>query len=101
MKVYELLSDESKWAQYALAKTKEGSTCDPLSREAVCWCLRGAVIKCYGMYNYEEGSSSVRVLEKIATELTRMNVTTWISAWQDNKTRTFAEVRDLTLRLDI
>lgn len=47
MKVQELLSDRSKWTQGRLARDARGIPCSPRSSEAVCWCVYGALDKCY------------------------------------------------------
>ena len=43
-----LLFDKSNWAQKALAKDKDGNVVRLRSEDAVCWCLLGAGLKCYG-----------------------------------------------------
>lgn len=47
MKVKELLKTEDKWTQGYYARTKTGTFVDATNRSAVCYCLRGAVEKCY------------------------------------------------------
>lgn len=44
--VYLLLRDPSRWTQRAPARDAKGRPCYGASREAVCWCLVGAVSKC-------------------------------------------------------
>jgi hypothetical protein len=41
----DLLRDEVRFAQCALALTAKGRDCDPLSPKAVRWCLNGALRK--------------------------------------------------------
>lgn len=47
MKAFELLSSPEKWIQGAYAKTASNVICNPLDDVAVCWCLSGAIYKCY------------------------------------------------------
>lgn len=47
MKAHELLSDESKWTQKALARNSKGDYCFEQSPDAVQWCTVGAIYKCY------------------------------------------------------
>lgn len=41
----ELLSDPKRWARRVGARNAKGRKCDPLSAEAVRWCLGGALFK--------------------------------------------------------
>lgn len=43
MKIKELFSDPSKWAQGHYGLTAEGDTCFGSDPDAVCFCLSGAV----------------------------------------------------------
>lgn len=45
--VLDLLSDIGNWTQEDFARDKEGEFVSPGSDTAVCWCLLGAVRKCY------------------------------------------------------
>lgn len=47
MKVQELLTDESKWTQDTSARARDGKPVSPQSQRAVCWCLVGAIVRCY------------------------------------------------------
>lgn len=46
--VYELLEDESRWTQKAVAKDEEGRMVASFDEGAVSWCLWGATKKVYG-----------------------------------------------------
>lgn len=50
MKITEVLSDESKWARNTLARDKYLAAVDPTDALAVCWCLDGAIDKCYSTF---------------------------------------------------
>lgn len=46
MKLKDLLCNEDKWTQGALARNADGEPVDPESEEAVCWCLIGGIHRC-------------------------------------------------------
>lgn len=51
MKAKDLLADPAHWTKGALAKDKFGVQCWHSAPEAACWCLEGAIRKCYpGQY---------------------------------------------------
>jgi hypothetical protein len=45
--VLDLLSDESKWTKGCFARNTDGDSVSPESAEACCWCLDGAIIRCF------------------------------------------------------
>ena len=47
MKVKELLADESKWTRSVLARNRGGYACSPTDPTATCFCLLGAIDRCY------------------------------------------------------
>ena len=47
--ILDLLKDPSKWIKGTFARSKGGFEVGPRSPKAVCWCLRGAISKCYSM----------------------------------------------------
>ena len=49
--VKELLSDEHRWTQGAMARDKKQLKIKPLSDEATCWCLYGAIAKVSGGFH--------------------------------------------------
>lgn len=60
--VLDLLKDPSHWTQETFARTKSGKEVGPKSPIAVCWCLRGAIAKCYDGFESE-------AIEKLNTVL--------------------------------
>lgn len=48
MKVLELLSDPKRWTQGAMARDSDGMKRATYEKEATCFCLVGAIQKCYG-----------------------------------------------------
>lgn len=94
MKVKELLTDESKWTKGEFARTAEGMCCGSLSSFAVRWCLDGAVDHCYR--GNGDGVIYSEVREKVKKEI---GGSVW--DWNDNKERTFEDVKALIEKLDI
>lgn len=89
MKVRELLSDESKWTQFKLARNASGIPVDPKSPKASSFCLSEAIWRCYPDYDLRKN-----ILHKIITKID-CSVVGW------NDTHTFAEVKALVDELDI
>ncbi len=91
MKVRDLLTDESKWTQHLYARDANGVTTDLSGPYATCWCLVGALERCYGM---------TPEFSLAYTRLARRTVN-GVTEWNDTPTRTFTEVRALVEELDI
>ena len=88
MKVRELLSDESKWCQdwYGRDALGEGAAFDG---PAACqWCLMGAIFRCY----HDSRDVVIAVYGKTGRTITD---------WNDDPSRTYAEVKALVDELDI
>lgn len=96
MKMHELLSDPSKWTQGAVARDYKGKPVYPDHEEAVCWCPVGAAQKCYPEYQQalEVGD---RIRERIYGEPRQFG----LPQWNDAPGRTFEEVRQVLLELDV
>jgi len=90
MKIKELLNHSGRWTQGYFARAQSGSLCDAKSDEAVCWCLGGALQKCYGHL-----SERFEVYRKISDKIGIIPI------WNDDPTRTFDEVKSLLIELDI
>jgi len=111
MTIQELLTDETKWTQSAYARLASGEPCSSVHPEAVCWCLIGAVNRCYGGPDILSASSphydQRRTIEqrlRAAIEQTDPArygdpASPWydcapeLHSWNDDHDRTFAEVR--------
>ncbi len=61
MTVRGILSDRSKWTTKWYARTAEGSPCQTSGKEAVCWCIHGAIERCYG----DQTDEAVTALKKV------------------------------------
>lgn len=92
MKIKELLSTEKKWTKGTYARNAVGKACSPYSEEAVCFCLLGAVDKCYGTDTLYP-STKDQVLSKLRNHIGN------IAAFNDNASY-FAVVKVLK-ELDI
>lgn len=93
MKVHELLTDEKKWTQNSNAKDKNNYKINPLNDNAVSWCLIGAVIKCYDKKPIDIRAKIIQKLEE--------SIKTRLYLWNDTPGRTFNEVRELCINLDV
>ena len=94
MKVKELLSDESKWTKGFHARKADGSATSVESKEAVSFCLVGAVLRCYPI-------GYPIALKVIRKGIRRMKLRCSVYDWNDRKKRTFADVKNLVEELDI
>jgi hypothetical protein len=88
VKVQELLSSEDKWTQGSYAKDKDNFIVTINSLEAVKWCLKGAIHKCYPDH-IEAGEIYYKISKKVR------------SINQYNDTHTYEEVMELVRELDI
>jgi len=92
MKVKELLSDKSKWTQGVYARNKDGESvlsCDP---QATCYCLSGALARCY-----VGGSATFWIMYRRIEALLAPNQT--IPRFNDKAT--FEEVKALVEMADV
>lgn len=90
MKIRELLDKPEKWTQGCTARDKDGIHVMLTSAAAVCWCLMGAVWKCY-LPN--ECGQIFTVLGK--------HVGDNVGFWNDARERTFEDVQKLIKELDL
>jgi hypothetical protein len=91
MKVYELLSEDSRWCQNTMAKNARGKDAGADYKSAVSWCLSGALKKCYPPM--EEYFKKISKVEDFLGEE--------VCAWNDTPERKFEEVVALVRHLDI
>lgn len=88
MKVQELLTDPSKWTKEAYARDINGKPVGTKSTEVSCFCLSGAIDRCY------QDSANIRL--KIHSYLHES-----IPVWNDAPERTFEDIQQLIKELDI
>lgn len=103
MKIRQLLSSPKKWTQEYYSYDKDGNRCEPNSKEAVCWCLGGAVLRCYSHKNITQREKIIVKLQKVLNgKLDRVKEHgNPISGWNDFPGRKFEEVKALVDELDI
>lgn len=95
MKVHELLNAENRWTQRQLARTGSGVKVHYSSPDASCWCLMGAVCKCYPV-----DSERRRVMDLI-DECTLKRFDVGFVTWNDDPQTTYADVFKLVKELNI
>lgn len=88
MKAWQLLDSREKWCQRVNARTKQGQETDIHGKDAACWCIYGAIEKCYGEDQRD-------VLQKLWTKHM------FAATWNDEGNRTWEEVHALLKELDI
>jgi hypothetical protein len=96
MKVHELYSDSSCWNQGNYAKTVSGQGVLPDAPEATCWCLMGALYKCYPDTKYR-----LTVMTKIYDHLHKLKLPRSLVLFNDDPETTYETVKALALKLDI
>ena len=87
-RVGRLLSDKAHWCQRSYARTLNGTIGKWWAPGASAWCLRGAIMRCYGTDSV--GQEAMWLLERAVHAKFDMRVT----EWQDDKKRTFEEVHE-------
>lgn len=94
MKPSELLDSPEKWTKGAWGRCKDGSACDCRDERATCWCIIGAIYKCF--------SNEARI-EKLLKEMRdSLNLSEHpLMWWNDNPERTYEEVIDLLKKFDL
>ena len=95
MTVAELLDSPEKWTQGAWARDKTGMALKVShSGKAVCWCLLGAFLKVY----IAAGRKDAGVARERLNALVPGGC---LVAWNDEKKRTFSQVRALVLKAGV
>lgn len=92
-KIKELLSEPSSWTQHVIARDSNGERVAAFDKSATCFCLYGAVRRCY--------SSDSRLETEVWSKLMNMIDNRDPIGWNDAPERTHAEVLELVTRLDI
>jgi hypothetical protein len=96
MKIKELYSGPEKWTKGVLARNAEGKQVDIKHPTAECFCIIGALKKCYAS-NIDDMQFQFAVA-KIITELGPIDS---LASWNDAPERTFEEVKALVERADV
>lgn len=98
MKLQKLFSNSKRWTKGAEARSKTGRSVDPKSRQAVCWCLSGAITKCYSNW-----SERIRVFAKVASFMRAgvMYAPYFIANFNDRPQTTIAQIRKIVKRANV
>ncbi len=96
MKIHQLLETPDKWTQGAFARLPDGKAVKSNHPNAVCWCLIGAICKCYDGIGAKTAISDAILAAAAGAVAGEM-----LSTWNDHPSRTHAEVLELVKRLDV
>lgn len=99
MTLQELLIDETKWIQGNWARNSKGARINCMSPDAACWCLAGALRRCYHATDSKDDSVLRQIWNRVDATLTDLGCDA--IAWNDTPSRTFADIRHLIETLDI
>jgi hypothetical protein len=92
MKTYELLDSPEKWTKEVLARDSKGNSTHPDSPEAVCWCVKGALRKCYPNYDdWRVAYDRLREAKNFGS----------IVSWQDDPETTYEEIIEALKLADV
>ena len=91
MKAYELLDKPEKWTQGAFGEDEAGNAVGSRCPTAVCWCMAGAINRCYGT---ECDEFHDKVKAKLGGLIS-------VVTWNDAPSRTWQEVHAILKELDI
>jgi hypothetical protein len=98
MKAYELLSDKTKWCQHVYSEDSKGEYVPPEAPDAACWCIKGAIHRCYP--DFEEDYDNP-IFQKLVDNVPPCNVICPVANFNDSPSTTFEQVRELLIKLDI
>lgn len=99
MKIKELLASPDSWTQGTVAQDAQGNPVGYSNEKAVCWCLLGALMKCYS-----DPDEQLRISLRISEALKKHHNVPLIlpyTFWNDLESRTHEEVLALVNELDI
>lgn len=97
MKVRELLSDKSKWTKRAYARNAKGEKIESWNPDAVCFCLKGAINRCY-----QDSTEHALVADKVENAIARKDgFNIGIACFNDRESTTFSDIKKLVEELDI
>lgn len=95
MKIHQLLKTRKQWIQGGLSRDKYGHDVSIHSKSAVCWCLYGALMKCYP--RVEQYVIARKKLDAADLPGGSLNFITW----NDIKGRKFSEIKELVKSLNV
>ncbi len=98
MKVFELLTDASKWTQKSGARNAAGEAVDRDSPDVVCRCLLAAIYFCYPIEKAQVIEERVKV-RLFGKDIKKRRMGDCLSVWND--WHTFEDVRNLAVKMKI
>lgn len=98
MKVKDLLYCPEKWLKKSFAKDENGRTCCSSSEAAACWCLTGAILKCYPTDTLEKYNRYCDIIDSV---LEYIAPHTTIAVYNDLDSTSFEDIRKLVETLNI
>ena len=105
MKAHELLSSEELWCQESPAKDAQGNKVQAFSPRAVKWCALAAIQKTYQSSQWLEMMDRLlRVLsvsEEGIAQLTRSDKACSLMEWNDRRTYSFRQIREVLIEADV
>jgi hypothetical protein len=101
MKVKDLLSDASKWTQGAAARDKWGKLCSPLSPDAECYCVLGALERAYPADRQERLRAACKIRDAIVSLGWKCKYTINVGVWNDAHERTFDDIQKALEKADV
>jgi hypothetical protein len=105
MKAHELLSSEDAWCQESPAKDAQGNKVQAFSPRAVKWCALAAIQKTYTSSQWVEMIDRLlRVLsvsEKGIAQLTKSDKACSLMEWNDHRTDSFQQIREVLIQADV
>ena len=105
MKAHELLSSPDAWCQESPAEDAQGNKVQALNPNAVKWCALAAVQKTYPPSQWEQIMDrllrALSVSEKGITQLTNFDKACSLMEWNDDRTYTFRDIREVLIEADV
>jgi hypothetical protein len=105
MKAHELLSSPEAWCQESYAEDPLGNKVIADHPQAVKWCALAAIQKVYPPLQWEEAMDRVlralSVSEKGITQLSKSDKACCLIEWNDDRSSSFQEIREVLLEADV
>lgn len=102
MKPSELLVRPEAWTQEVHARASDGSRVGPANPNACCWCLVGALYRCYPQTPDDPDCREFcTAYTRVKDKLRHMCGYSSIARWNDAPSRTHAEVLEVLKACDL
>lgn len=97
MKAHELIADETKWTKGFYALDSMGQRVLAGHKDACCWCMVGAIIKCYP----DQGVQNAKLMDVKEYIYGDEYTSRKVHRWNDHDDRKHEDVVYVLKRLDI